>query len=240
MKQILIKNIFFLIILIGIFPKNLFQQNNECKYGIRYYYFNGQHVVKNQRKQLLQYLSFVSNDTSLKAIDKHGKLKISDYNFYDLEKDKISYNITLPDSLVGIFKIKNIIEKKNNYQKIENKLIKRTIYFIDLECINIYNDTCPDFIRLLSIKPLDKISNKKLRKIKIGEEYQMKIFSFFSNDYCKYIDSNNEVIFIARDPYFLHYSFLIYDIWVPCTIDILSFNLFETSNLKGLYYSGFE
>jgi len=176
MKQILIKNIFLLIILIGIFPKNLFQQNNECKYGIRYYYFNGQHIVKNQRKQLLQYLSFVSNDTSLKAIDKHGKLKISDYNFYDLEKDKISYNITLPDSLVGIFKIKNIIEKKNNYQKIENKLIKRTIYFIDLECINIYNDTCPDFIRLLSIKPLDKISNKKLRKIKIGEEYQMKIF----------------------------------------------------------------
>lgn len=240
MKQILIKNIFLLIILIGIFPKNLFQQNNECKYGIRYYYFNGQHIVKNQRKQLLQYLSFVNNDTSLKAIDKHGKLKISDYNFYDLEKDKISYNITLPDSLVGIFKIKNIIEKKNNYQKIENKLIKRTIYFIDLECINIYNDTCPDFIRLLSIKPLDKISNKKLRKIKIGEEYQIKTFSFFSNDYCKYIDSNNEVIFIARDPYFLHYSFLIYDIWVPCTIDILSFNLFETSNLKGLYYSGFE
>jgi hypothetical protein len=239
MKQILIKNIFLLIILIGIFPKNLFQQNNECKYGIRYYYFNGQHIVKNQRKQLLQYLSFVSNDTSLKAIDKHGKLKISDYNFYDLEKDKISYNITLPDSLVGIFKIKNIIEKKNNYQKIENKLIKRTIYFIDLECINIYNDTCPDFIRLLSIKPLDKISNKKLRKIKIGEEYQMKIFSFFSNDYCKYIDSNNEVIFIARDPYFLHYSFLIYDIWVPY-IDIGSYNLFETKNLKGLYYSGFE
>ncbi|HQM77812.1 MAG TPA: hypothetical protein PLA78_01455 [Bacteroidales bacterium] len=239
MKQILIKNIFLLIILIGIFPKNLFQQNNECKYGIRYYYFNGQHVVKNQRKQLLQYLSFVNNDTSLKAIDKHGKLKISDYNFYDLEKDKISYNITLPDSLVGIFKIKNIIEKKNNYQKIENKLIKRTIYFIDLECINIYNDTCPDFIRLLSIKPLDKISNKKLRKIKIGEEYQMKIFAFFSNDCCKYIDSNNEVIFIARDPYFLHYSFLIYDIWVPY-IDIGSYNLFETKNLKGLYYSGFE
>ncbi len=67
----------------------------------------------------------------------------------------------------------------------------------------------------------------------------MKIFSFFSNDYCKYIDSNNEVIFITREPYFLHYSFLIYDIWVPCTIDILSFNLFETSNLKGLYYSEF-
>ena len=239
MKQILIKNIFLLIILIGIFPKNLFQQNNECKYGIRYYYFNGQHIVKNQRKQLLQYLSFVNNDTSLKAIDKHGKLKISDYNFYDLEKDKISYNITLPDSLVGIFKIKNIIEKKNNYQKIENKLIKRTIYFIDLECINIYNDTCPDFIRLLSIKPLDKISNKKLRKIKIGEEYQIKTFSFFSNDYCKNIDSNNEVIFITRDPYFLHYSFLIYDIWLPY-IDIGSYNLFETSNLKGLYYSGFE
>ena len=67
----------------------------------------------------------------------------------------------------------------------------------------------------------------------------MKIFSFFSNDYCKYIDSNNEVIFITREPYFLHYSFLIYDIWVPY-IDIGSYNLFETKKLKGLYYSGFE
>ena len=94
------------------------------------------------------------------------------------------YFVLMPDSLVGIFKIKKIIEKKNNYQKIENKLIKRSIYFIDLECVNIYNDTCPDFIRLLSIKPLDKISNKKLRKIKIGEEYQMKIFSFFKADCC--------------------------------------------------------
>lgn len=110
--------------LIGIFPKNLYQQNDKCKYGIRYYYFNGQHVVKNQRKQLLQYLSIVNNDTSLKAIDKRGKIKIPDYNFYKNEKDKISYNITIPDSLVGIFKIKNIIEKKNNYQKIGNKLVK--------------------------------------------------------------------------------------------------------------------
>lgn len=239
MKQKVIKNIFFLIILICIFPKNLYQQNNECKYGIRYYYFNGQHIVKNQRKQLLQYLSFVNNDTSLKAIDKHGKLKISDYNFYDLEKDKISYNITLPDSLVGIFKIKNIIEKKNNYQKIENKLIKRTIYFIDLECINIYNDTCPDFIRLLSIKPLDTISNKKLRKIKIGKEYQMKIFSFFKADCCIKMNENGEIITIVRHPNSFRTSYLIYDIWVPY-IDIGSYNLFETKNLKGLYYSEFE
>ncbi|HOK21912.1 MAG TPA: hypothetical protein PLO66_04385 [Bacteroidales bacterium] len=240
MKKILIKNIFLIIMLIGIFPKNLYQQNDKCKYGIRYYYFNGQHVVKNQRKQLLQYLSFVNNDTSLKSIDKHGKIKIPDYNFYKNEKDKISYNITIPDSLVGIFKIKDIIEKKNNYQKIGNKLVKRKIYYIDLECIEIYNDTCSDYIRVISIEPLDKKFIDKNKKIQIGNKYKMKIYSFFSNDCCKYIDSNNEVIFIAKDPHFIHYSYLIYDIWVPCTIDILSFNLFETSNLKGLYYNEFN
>ncbi len=41
-------------------------------------------------------------------------------------------------------------------------------------------------------------------------------------------------ITIVRHP-IVSYSYLIYDIWVPY-IDIGSYNLFETKNLKGLYY----
>ena len=68
----------------------------------------------------------------------------------------------------------------------------------------------------------------------------MKIYSVFSNDHCKFIDSNNEVIYVVGDPYCMHFSYLIYDIWVPYNIYILSFNLFETPNLKGLYYYELE
>lgn len=236
----ILKNLFIIILLIAIFPKNLYQQNNvssKCsKYGIRYFYYNGKHVVKNQRKQLLYYLSFANNDKSLKAIDKHGNIKILD----DKRNDDISYNIALPDSLVGIFEIREIIEKKDNYQKIGNKLVKRKIYYIALECIEIYNDTCPRFIRLISIEPLDKKLSKKNEKIQIGNKYKMKIYSIFSNDRCKYIDSNNEVIFIAINPYHMRFSYMIYDIWVPYNIDILNFNLYETPNLKGLYYYELE
>ena len=163
-----------------------------------------------------------------------------DYIFYNKVEDKILYNIVIPDSLVGIFEIKEIIEKKDNYQKIGNKLVKRKIYYIALECIEIYNDTCPRFIRLISIEPLDKKLSKKNEKIQIGNKYKMKIYSIFSNDRCKYIDSNNEIIFIVGDPYFLRSPYMIYDIWVPNNIDILCYNLFETPNLKGLYYYELE
>ena len=236
MKYIINKKFLLLICLFIIIPNHLYQQNDKCKYGIRNYDFTKKHNPRNQKRQLSNYLDYVNNDKTLKNIDKFGKIKTHRDDVNELiGVGNNDYFVLMPDSLVGIFKIKKIIEKKNNYQKIENKLIKRSIYFIDLECVNIYNDTCPDFIRLLSIKPLDKISNKKLRKIKIGEEYQMKIFSFFKADCCIMMNENGEIITIVRHTNSFRTSYLIYDIWVPY-IDIGSYNLFETKNLKGLYY----
>ncbi len=67
----------------------------------------------------------------------------------------------------------------------------------------------------------------------------MKIFSFFKADCCIKMNENGEIITIVRHPNSFRTSYLIYDIWVPY-IDIGSYNLFETKNLKGLYYSEFE
>jgi len=34
-------------------------------------------------------------------------------------------------------------------------MLKRKFIIIALKCIEIYNDTCPDFIRVISIEPLE-------------------------------------------------------------------------------------
>lgn len=162
------------------------------------------------------------------VFDKRNKIR-GIIGYADFLYDTIPENIS--STIRDIFKVTNIEKKKNNYQKKGNKLAQKTIYLIDIERFE-GEEIYPQYIRLIS--PQTSVSGQK-RKIKVGEHYEMEIFSFFEKDCCRPIIQNKDTVYRIRQPNQSVLCFFFEDIWVV-HMDILSYNLFETPNLKGLYY----
>lgn len=194
----------------------------KSKYGI--VFKNGEHKYLNQRKHFLKFLEEITN---VPRQDKLGKFAQIDSHKFDIDSKK-----NLPDSLISFFKINKIIIKRNNYQNIKGKLKKQTIYLIDIECVNNDSIDCPQYIRLISVNT--KTLNKK-NKIKVGEIYKMKIYSYFKKDIFSSFEYNGEIVNDMRGPGSYFYSIIYLNIWIAY-IDFNSYNWFESSNLKGLYY----
>jgi hypothetical protein len=134
----------------------------------------------------------------------------------------------LPDSIEGIFTITNIQEKKNNYTIKKNRLVEISIYCIDVVCQD--NQYAPPYMRILSIER----HNHKGKKIKIGDQLKMTIFSFFQQDKLSPYEKNGELIYRIPSLHSLS-CFLFENIWVV-NFPLGYRNYFETPNLQGLYY----
>lgn len=216
---LLMKKVFFLLLFILYF----FPSFSYSQYGIVFNDSLGK-PFKNQKKHLL---SFLTEQMFFKYQDKRGKIAL---DITLTEREDEAY---LPDSIHGIFKINNIIEKKDNFVKKGNKLAKQTIFLIDIENIDTM-EKYPQYIRLISVEIDNGVENKQ-KKIEIGQEYEMTIYSFFEKDCCRPIEEDGNIIYLTRKPNEQMTSIFFEDIWVVF-IDISSYNMFETPNIKGLYY----
>ena len=183
---------------------------------------------KNQKEHFLYFLEHINHD-DYPIQDKLGKISFGKEKKIEKQGDGVLY---IEDSIKSVFKIISIEKKRNNYQSVKNKLVRRTIYLIDIECVSDKKEQCPQYIRLLSV---DTSYTKKRSKIKVGRTYKMTIHSFFSYDFLCKKDQEGNFIYTVRAPKTFSESFLYENIWVAY-IDFISYNWFETPNLKGLYY----
>jgi len=196
---------------------------NKTKYGIVFQKPSGKDFC-NQKKQLLFFIKKLQN---IEYSDKLSKFAFIDNNIINYQSNSES---SIPDTIKGIFKIDRITKKENNYQQKGNKLIKRNVYLIEVLNVN-STITNPQFIQLFSVET----SDTKGKKIKVGKQYEMTIYSYFKDDCCSPIEEDGQLIYRIRKPGEHLCSVLFEDIWV-INIDIVSFNLFGTINLNGLYY----
>lgn len=208
---------------------NAYAQNNHSKYGVVF-----ENTHKSQKNQLIWFLDS-QNCINHFPIDKYMMIRSTD-NDYNKYREN---NIELIDSLVAVFKISNIFKKKDNYIKHNDKLSKVTIYFIDVVPIidsklatsdSFYSQN-PEHIRIISIQ----YKKSKMEEVKIGNNYKLKLYSYFKNNCCISNDSSGKVITKDRKPNEFLSSYFINCIWVPY-INISDFNIYWTANLDGLYY----
>ena len=221
------KHIFLIIMFFSIFFHLCAQEKLGSKYGIIVVDLQGKPMYKSEKKMLKYSLKF---DHSLSGffMDKREKFWVADST--RLYSD--SYLPILPDSIIGRFKIIKIIEKKDNYQLVKNKLKQKSIFLIDIESIDM--DTIPQFIRIISVDfPVNNLKESPMEEIKEGQQYQMCLYSFF--EYDRWPKYPSDGVIMMRQPNQGVSSILFNNIWVV-KIDISSWNFFETSNLKGLYY----
>jgi hypothetical protein len=104
------------------------------KYG--FYVINSRGHTNDSKRQLKNNFEWLQ----LYYCDTMDKLKkITRDQDQERNKRMIEYeqrHIDLEDSLYSTFKIIKITKKKNNYYKKNNRLKKKTIFLIDIECIN--------------------------------------------------------------------------------------------------------
>ncbi len=86
------------------------------------------HYSKTSKQQLH---SFLDSYETLPTIDKRGKFRCIDCEDYRSHYD--TSQLEIPDSIHGLFKVTNIVKKKNNYQKKGKKIHRKTLFLIDLE-----------------------------------------------------------------------------------------------------------
>lgn len=207
------KNIIIFIIISFIYPFYSFSQINEDSYL--------------KKKSLKNYLDFLSIHSNYRQ-DKFGEIGFTDTNFINIKKGQT----IIPDSIVSSFLIKNITKKKNNYQNYKGKIIKKTIYLIDIECVENSSFDYPNFIRLISV---DTNSIKNNKKIKVGKVYRMKIFSFYRVDFFSSYEKDGVIVYPYRFKNAVYDNIFYGNLWIP-EVDFRSYNWFKTNNLKGLYY----
>jgi hypothetical protein len=164
----------------------------------------------------------------LQFFDKRGKFKKFSDDIFNLESTN---RFLLPDSITGIFKVARITERQGNYYLKEGEIADRIVHFIDIESTSTNDTICPMYMRLISVDNPETNGEK----IKIGESYKMKIYSFFKEDCCMSKNENGEIIYSIRPPDNGAHSFLFEDMWM-IDMDLGNYNFFETPNLKGLYY----
>lgn len=181
---------------------------------------NGKDIAKN-RRTLKKYLKLSNTN----YIDKNNKIRLL---FSDCIDTTNIYNCKIQDSIIGLFKIIKIIEKKDNYELVNNKLKKRTIYFIDIKCSN--NTRCPKSIRLISVSPEKMNDTPNIRQIQEDEIYHMNIYSFFENDFTYYINEKGDTTHYVFNP-LVFKNFLFENIFVKYA-NITSYNLFANTKPK--------
>ena len=182
--------------------------NKESKYGLVIDNFE----TKSQKKQLIDFLSYAQTKKE-NVIDKYEDISHLPNDMKKFYDDHVS----IKDSIVGVFEILNITKKKNNYQKVGNKLRKKAIYFIDVSLISSNEkENFPEHIRLLSIDD----TKSKCEKIKIGNKYLMTIYFYFDNDCCMskkdkkslYSRKTNELKYSLCLKYMVVYSDIMFNI----------------------------
>lgn len=218
------KKVLLLISLFFCFHMLFAQQNEEgkIKYCFQTHYSFEKKVTAEQ-----QLLRILDEFYIFPTVDKRAKIRLLG-NMECLQCDSDKNDIQ--DSILGVFKIKKIVRKKNNYSKAMGKLIKQSIFLIDVENID-STEEYPQYIRLLSVDRADG----KGKKIKVGQDYEMTIYSFFKKDCCRPTIRNGETIYRIRQPNQSVECFFFDNIWVV-HMDISGYNLFETPNLIGLHY----
>lgn len=205
---------------------SLFSQKD--KYCFREYtnIWNGKKI--SPKYQLIETLK----DTNKTQVNKSGDIwsNITNYNFIKDRDNDNGIPISLDSSYVWC-KIINITKKTNNYSVRGNRLIKRPIYLIDIECVKEDSIKNITYMRIISIS--NKKINKQDKKIKIGQTYKLYLVSYFAKDCCKTI-MDDKVVDVVMSHSFLN-CFIINNIWVVNFA--LSYNLYKTPNLHGLYYT---
>jgi hypothetical protein len=170
-----------------------------------------------------QVFDLLKNDTDRPTCDLRNKISLfgGDTIYVD------STALLLPDSIEGVFTITSISERKENYTIKNNRLVRKSIYCIDIACQD--RQYAPSHIQILSIER----NIHKGKKIKIGDKLKMTIFPFFKEDSFTY-EENGKIIY-GLPSLQAQTCFLLEDIWVVY-FPLGYRNYFETPNLKGLYY----
>lgn len=211
---------------INVFPQATHVISPSGKYGVEYLNIKS----KNKKKHLKL---FLQSDKYFNA------RKQSDYYSYDKFKEIYSMFfknfchenfVLLNDSLKSGFEVIKIEKKTNNWELINDKVVKRTIYLIDVTPLD-QTSSYPSYIRIISVEPLDY---KRNNIIKVGEKVEMTLYSYFEKDCCTCIDENN-VLYRSRYKNQFLANVFFNDIWIV-KIDINNYNYYKTNNLIGLNY----
>jgi hypothetical protein len=215
-RMFLLQGLLFLIFVLEL--------NAQPKQKVKYCFcqshrLNGKvYTPKQQLKDLLK------EYTKFATYDKRNKIR------FITKEDTLFFQenlLSLPDSINDIFTIINIDKKKNNYTLKKNRLVKQSIYLIDIAYPDGQNDK---YFQIISI---DNNLYQKKKKIKVGDQVKMKIFSFFLKN--RFLIKDNEKIAHIVPSLQNLDCFLFENIWVV-DFPFGYRNYFETPNLDGLYY----
>jgi translation initiation factor IF-1 len=132
-----------------------------------------------------QLFDLLKNYTHLPTCDKRNKIRLIGGDTIIFDKT----DLIIPDSIKGIFMITNIQTARNNYIRKKNRLVKKTIYCIDIVCPN--QENIPTYMRIISIYNKKKHNGNR---IKVGDNIDMKIFPFFQKDRFSPYEENGTII----------------------------------------------
>lgn len=202
----------------------LFSQNGKIKYCFCEYTLpNGKKL--SPKMQLINQLKHIEA-IQYSSISKSGDIK-SDIVDYFKEREAVN-RLFLMDSMWLSCKVTKITKKHDNYLLRKNKLVKKTIYLIDISCEE--NQNMPSNMRIISLQ--NRPNKGRYHKIKIGETYKFYLVSHFEKDCCVEQDSDT-IYFIVNSNKILS-CFWLNNIWV------VNLNLYEnwykTPSLDGLFY----
>ena len=140
---------------------------SKAIYGV-IFYDNG-FICKNQKKEFISFLK------SIECAPVNGCIQDTNLHILCLEN-----NLYKGKQIDGIYCVNQVFKKTDNFFVSNNKLKKKTIYIIDLYCVD-KDSTLPSHIKLISFKQ----KSKKGKLVKRGENYQLSLFQIFGDDFTK-------------------------------------------------------
>lgn len=191
----------------------------EAKYGIVAIDENGDKHKPNSSD-----FDYFLNNEIFTPIDKEERIQVQS----KLDKEN---NIEIIDTVTCFCRIDGINIKRNNYFILDGKIKRKKLFIIDISILSSDSIILPKYVRILS---WDHGKKKNAEKIKKNRTLKLNLISAFEKDCCVSLE-NGVFIHTVRKPDENRMCFLLDDIWIVY-LDILSFNLYFTSNLSGLYY----
>lgn len=174
--------IVFVLVSLNSISQHKYDLSYNYKYGVKYLDLKNKNDKENLKRYLYLYKnSFSKNDNLVSYDDRLGDIKIIIGLKWGVPEIKLE-----KDTLKSIFKIKRIEKKTNNWQLINDEIIRRTIYLIDVTPLD-QTSSYPSYIRIISLEPLGL---KSENKIKVGDKLEMTLLSHFENDFWPWSSQN--------------------------------------------------
>jgi hypothetical protein len=139
------------------------------KYGYGIFFTENGMLCKNQKMEFISFLK------SIECLPVNGRMQDTTLNVLCMGNELYNGNY-----VEGVYRVDKILKKTDNFFVYNNKLKKKTIYILDLYCID-KDSTLPYNVKLISFKQ----KSKNGRLIKKNSDYQLLLFQILGNNFTK-------------------------------------------------------